>query len=80
VWHWIAFIVIGLVIGWFFSRGSSKPVLVIVLGLIGGLVGGLVIIYGVGQQHHTIVKYGSIIVSIVLALILAFLGQRSQKA
>jgi uncharacterized membrane protein YeaQ/YmgE (transglycosylase-associated protein family) len=80
VWHWIAFIVIGLVIGWLFSRGSSKPVLVIVLGLIGGLVGGLAIIYGVGQQHYIIVKYGSIIVSIVLALILAFLGRGSKKA
>jgi uncharacterized membrane protein YeaQ/YmgE (transglycosylase-associated protein family) len=80
VWHWIAFIVIGLVIGWLFSRESSKPALAIALGLIGGLVGGLLIFYGVGHQHHTIVRYGSLIFSIVLAVILAFLARGGKKA
>ena len=75
MWHWIVFIVIGLVIGWWFSRGSSKPVLVIVLGLIGGLVGGLVM-----GHHYFIAKYGSIIVSIVLAIVLAYFGGGNKKA
>lgn len=79
MWHWIVFIVIGLVIGWWFSRGSSKPVLVIVLGLIGGLVGGLVIFYPLGH-HLFIAKYGSIIVSIVLAIVLAYFGGGNKKA
>ncbi len=78
---WIAFIVIGLVIGWLLSRGAAKPAMVIVLGLVGGLVGGLVVYYVANAgAHHTIARYGSIIVSIVLALILGYLGRGGQKA
>jgi hypothetical protein len=54
-------------------------VLVIVLGLIGGLVGGLVIFYPLGH-HLFIAKYGSIIVSIVLAIVLAYFGGGNKKA
>ncbi len=74
---WIAFIVIGLVVGWLVSRGAAKPGPAIVLGLIGGLVGGLVVYY-VARGHHTIARYGSIIVSIVLAFILAYVGRVSK--
>jgi|GEM_PF-1760012 uncharacterized membrane protein YeaQ/YmgE (transglycosylase-associated protein family) len=80
---WIVFIIIGLVIGWLLSRGSAKPVMAIVLGLVGGLVGGLVVYYvasGGTHPHHTIARYGSVIVSIVLALILGFLGRGGQKS
>jgi len=78
---WIVFIIIGLVVGWALSRGSSKPTMAIVLGLVGGLVGGLVVYYIANAgAHHTIARYGSVIVSIVLALILGFLGRGGQKA
>ncbi|MGD0153278.1 MAG: hypothetical protein ABSC17_05890 [Thermacetogeniaceae bacterium] len=75
--HWIAFIVIGLGIGWWFSREAAKPAMVLVLGLVGALVGGLVVFYGV-KGHHTIITYGSIVVSIILALILALIGKGSK--
>jgi uncharacterized membrane protein YeaQ/YmgE (transglycosylase-associated protein family) len=53
----------------------------IVLGLVGGLVGGLVVYYIANAGgHHTMARYGSIVVSIVLALILGFLGRGGQKA
>ncbi len=78
---WIAFIVIGLVVGWVLSRGSANPMMTIVLGLVGGLVGGLVVYYVANAgAHHTIARYGSIIVSIVLAIVLAYFGQGSKKA
>lgn len=78
---WIAFIVIGLVIGWMLSRGSDKPTMAIVLGLVGALVGGLVVYYVANAGgHHTIARYGSIIISIVLALILGFVGRGGQKS
>jgi uncharacterized membrane protein YeaQ/YmgE (transglycosylase-associated protein family) len=78
---WIVFIIIGLVVGWVVSRGSDKPTMAIVLGLVGGLVGGLVVYYiAKSGDHHTIARYGSVIVSIVLALILAFLGRGAQRS
>lgn len=78
---WIAFIVIGLVVGWVLSRGSERPTMAIVLGLVGGLVGGLVVYYIANAGgHHTMARYGSIVVSIVLALILGFFGRGGQKA
>ncbi|MDA8334120.1 MAG: hypothetical protein M0Z41_03850 [Peptococcaceae bacterium] len=77
--HLIAFVVIGLVIGWWFSRGAGKPVMAVVLGLVGGLVGGYAVIYLV-RGHYTIDKYGSLIASIVLALILAAAGRGGSKA
>jgi uncharacterized membrane protein YeaQ/YmgE (transglycosylase-associated protein family) len=76
---WIAFIVIGLVIGWWFSRESDKPGMVILLGLVGALVGGLVIYYCFRVNHHTIARYGSIIVSIVVALVLALLSRNANR-
>jgi len=78
VYHLIAFVVIGLVVGWWFSRGYSKPALAVVLGLIGGLVGGYAVVRGL-PTHHTIVRYGSLIVSIVVAAVLAAVG-RGRKA
>ncbi|HUW64624.1 MAG TPA: hypothetical protein VMW83_08005 [Spirochaetia bacterium] len=77
--HLVAYVVIGLVIGWWFSRGAGKPAMAVVLGLVGGLVGGYAVQYGV-HGHPTIVKYGSIIVSIILALILAVAGRGRSKA
>jgi len=78
--HWIAFIVIGLVIGWWFSRGAGKPVTAFILGLVGGLVGGAVVLYGFGHGHHLLPKYGSLIASIILAAILGAAGRGGKKA
>jgi uncharacterized membrane protein YeaQ/YmgE (transglycosylase-associated protein family) len=77
------FIIVGLVVGWLCSIGSAKPALAVVLGLVGGIVGGAVVYYAAnagGHPHHTIARYGSILVSIVLAAILGFLGRGGQKA
>ncbi len=76
---WIVFIVIGLVIGWWFSRDAVKPGMAILLGLVGALVGGLLVYY-IFRGHHIIGRYGSVIVAIILALILALLGRGGKKA
>jgi uncharacterized membrane protein YeaQ/YmgE (transglycosylase-associated protein family) len=70
--HWIAFIVIGLVIGFLVgSQPRANRTLAIILGLVGGIVGGLVLVGSGG----TMGKYGSIVTSIVLAAILALVGR-----
>ena len=79
MYHLIAFVVIGLVVGWWLSRGYSKPAPAVVLGLIGGLVGGYAVIKGL-PTHFTIVRYGSLIASIVLAAILAAAGRGARRA
>ena len=70
--HWIAFIVIGLVVGFIVgSQPRANRVLAIILGLVGGIVGGLILVGSAGSTG----KYGSIVTSIVLAAILAFVGR-----
>lgn len=80
VLHWIAFVVIGCIIGWWFSRQATRPAISFLLGLIGALVGGLLVYYGAKGHHGIIITYGSIIASIILSLILAFFGRGSKKA
>jgi uncharacterized membrane protein YeaQ/YmgE (transglycosylase-associated protein family) len=75
VLHVIAFIVIGVVIGALYirqSRGAAATIRVIA-GLAGSLIGGFVTLAVLGSGH-TSGKYGSILVAIVLAVILAALA------
>lgn len=75
--HVIAFIVIGLVLG--ILGGSSalggkakSPIGAIIGGLVGGIAGGEVFL---ALVHGSAGKYGSLVVSIVIAAILAWLGR-----
>jgi len=77
--HLIAFVVIGLVVGWWLSRGYARPAVAVILGLIGGLVGGYAVVKGL-PSHHTIVRYGSLIASIVVAAVLAAAGRGARRA
>jgi len=77
VLHLIAFVVIGLIIGagvgWGRGAQPGSPFAALIGGLVGGLVGGEVF------RHLTsgpIDKYGSLLISIVLAAGLAWLGRR----
>ncbi len=70
--HLIAFIVIGVVIGAFFIRGTTgiPAAIRVVAGLAGSLVGGFATL-SILASHHTLSKYGSLLVAIVLALVAA---------
>lgn len=63
--HYLAFVVIGLVIGWRVGRNSRIIPLPIVLGLIGAFAGGEILI-----AH----RYISILGAIVGAVVLSFVG------
>ncbi|HVB11233.1 MAG TPA: hypothetical protein VNM16_12825 [Bacillota bacterium] len=70
--HWIAFIVIGLVVGFIFgSQPRANRTMAVILGLVGGLVGGAILRSSAGATG----RYGSIVLSIVLAAVLALLGR-----
>ncbi len=70
--HWIAFIVIGLVVGFIAgSQPRANRTLAVILGLVGGIVGGPILVGSAGSVG----KYGSIVTSIVLAAVLALVGK-----
>ncbi len=72
--HIVAFIVIGLVVGYFVGQGSQKGMTVIViLGLIGGLAGGYALLGPFA--YTTAIKYGSLVTSIIGALVLGYIGK-----
>lgn len=72
--HIVAFVVIGLVVGYFVGQGSPKGMAVIViLGLIGGLAGGYALLGPFA--YSSAIKYGSLLTSIIGALILAYIGK-----
>ncbi|MGH7608690.1 MAG: hypothetical protein ACREOD_01930 [Candidatus Dormibacteria bacterium] len=73
--HVIAFIVIGLVIGAIFIRQARAmgAVIRVVAALIGSLVGGFASL-GILGSGHTSGKYGSIVIAVILACILAALS------
>ncbi|HUY98397.1 MAG TPA: hypothetical protein VMW47_12415 [Verrucomicrobiae bacterium] len=70
--HLIAFLVIGVVVGAFFIRGTAgvPAAARVVAGLAGSLVGGFATV-SILSSHHTLSKYGSLVVAVVLALIAA---------
>ncbi|RIV18581.1 hypothetical protein D2Q93_13935 [Alicyclobacillaceae bacterium I2511] len=76
--HLIAFVVIGLFIGWWFSRQFAKPFMAILLGLVGSLVGGFAVYYGF-HGHSLTAKWGSLVVAAVIALILAVAGRGRKR-
>lgn len=64
--HIIAFVVIGLVVGYLVaSSGKKAPAVPVVLGLIGGLVGGYLL-----RDH----RYLSLGTAVIGALILGYVG------
>jgi len=75
--HVIAFVVIGVVIGAFFVRGASggPAIIRVVAGLVGSLLGGFLALAALGTSTTT-GKYGSLLVAIVVAAILAAVAQR----
>jgi uncharacterized membrane protein YeaQ/YmgE (transglycosylase-associated protein family) len=64
--HLIAFIVIGLVVGYVFGRGTRAMWIAVVLGLIGGLAGGELL-----HSH----RYLSLLASVIGAIILGYVGK-----
>ena len=82
--HYIAFVVIGVVIGALYIRQSrgAAAIIRVIAGLVGSLIGGLVALDVMGSAS-TAGKYGSLLVAIVLAVILAALataGTRPRSA
>ena len=65
--HIVAYVVIGVVVGYFVGQGNQRGLVpTIVLSLVGAFGGGLIL-------HAS--KYGSIGVAIVAAIILAYVGK-----
>ncbi|HVB13840.1 MAG TPA: hypothetical protein VNH38_03665 [Candidatus Dormibacteraeota bacterium] len=73
--HAIAFIVIGLVVGAIFIRKARAvgAVIRVIGGLVGSLVGGFISLDALGSKTTT-GKYGSIVIAIVLAAVVAGLA------
>ncbi|HVA21265.1 MAG TPA: hypothetical protein VNN74_04130 [Candidatus Micrarchaeia archaeon] len=73
--HLIAFIVIGVVIGAFFIRGTTglPAAARVVAGLAGSLIGGFATV-SILSTHATLSKYGSLLVAIVLALVFSLVA------
>jgi uncharacterized membrane protein YeaQ/YmgE (transglycosylase-associated protein family) len=66
VLHIIAFIVIGLVVGYIVGRGSRSIFIPVILGLVGSFAG--------GELMHTH-RYLSLVAAIVGAVILGYVGK-----
>jgi uncharacterized membrane protein YeaQ/YmgE (transglycosylase-associated protein family) len=66
VLHDIAFIVIGLVVGYILGRGTKSQWIPIVLGLIGA--------FGAGYLFHTH-RYLSLVAAVIGAIILGYIGK-----
>ncbi len=64
--HDLAFIVIGLVVGFLVGRGSRQVWIPVVLGLIGSFVGGRLFLHD---------KYFSLLTAVIGAVILGYVGQ-----
>jgi uncharacterized membrane protein YeaQ/YmgE (transglycosylase-associated protein family) len=64
--HDLAFVVIGLVIGFVVGRSSKRVWIPVILGLIGSFVGGRLFI------HH---RYLSLVTAVIGAVILGYIGQ-----
>jgi uncharacterized membrane protein YeaQ/YmgE (transglycosylase-associated protein family) len=65
--HIIAYIVIGIVVGYFFARDAARAMpATIILGLVGAFAGGFLL--------HTH-RYLSVVAAIIGALILGYLGK-----
>ncbi len=78
--HIIAFVVIGVVIGALFikgSRGAAASIRVIA-GLVGSLLGGLVSLSILGEGHIR-GKYGSLVIAIIVAIVLSALASRGTQ-
>ncbi len=75
--HLIAFIVIGVVIGALFVRGSRGPAAAVrvIGGVVGSLIGGEVSLSILGEGHIR-GKYGSLVIAIVAALVFSWLAAR----
>ncbi|MHB1524669.1 MAG: hypothetical protein ACYDEA_07495 [Candidatus Dormibacteria bacterium] len=75
--HLIAFIVIGVVIGALFVRGSRGPAAAIrvIAGLVGSLIVGEVSLSILGESH-TRGKYGSLVIAIVAAVVFSWVAAR----
>lgn len=77
--HVIAFIVIGIVFGVLASTSvlggkARTPIAAIIGGLLGGFVGGE-IFRELTRTDLAMAKYGSLVISIVLAAVLAWAGR-----
>ena len=74
--HWIAFVLIGLVVGaawgWRVGGPAKQPVVSLIGGLVGGLVGGRLLLL---VLPYATAKYLSILTCIVLAVVLAWAGR-----
>jgi uncharacterized membrane protein YeaQ/YmgE (transglycosylase-associated protein family) len=66
VLHLIAFLVIGVVIGYILGRGAKSPWIAVILGLIGSFAG--------GELLHTH-RYLSLVAAVVGAIILGYVGK-----
>jgi len=77
--HLLAFIVIGLVLGILASSSAlgskaKTPIAAIIGGLVGAIAGGEIFRSAL-NPHTAIGKYGSLLVAVVLAAVLAWIGR-----
>ncbi len=75
--HLIAFIVIGVVVGAIFIRQSRGAAAIarIVAGLVGSLAAGFISLSILGEGHIR-GKYGSVVIALVVAVLLAWIVAR----
>jgi uncharacterized membrane protein YeaQ/YmgE (transglycosylase-associated protein family) len=75
VLHWIAFVVIGLVVGalwgWAVGGPAKQPVVALIGGLVGSLIGGRALLMIMGRAG----KYPSLLSAIVIAIVLAWVAR-----
>ncbi len=69
--HIIAFAAIGIVVGYFIGQNTKGLVPIIIAGLVGSFVPGLLIHTSTSAAS----KYGSLVVAIIGALVLSYLGK-----
>lgn len=79
--HTVAFVVIGLVIGAIFIRRSKaqSAIIRVLGGLIGAIAGGFITLAVLGTAT-TSGKYGSLVVAVLLAVIIAGLASMATRS